>query len=109
GAVCAWSLNADAPKLSEGPHPSEHLPISLSGCRKAPGPENAVEFIDNGRHMKIFMRVDAANNGRWCNLLTNFHTGSPGSTVDRWLTGTGCLDRTVTRQDVRPFLGHTHR
>ena len=40
------------------------------------GPENAVEFIDNGSDMKIFMRVDAANDRARYNLL-NFHTGSP--------------------------------
>ncbi|PVE20460.1 hypothetical protein DC522_32230, partial [Microvirga sp. KLBC 81] len=66
-------------------------------------------FIDNGGDMKIFMRVDAANDGTWCNLLTNFHTDSPRQTLDRRFTETGCLDRTITRQKVRPFLGHMHR
>jgi hypothetical protein len=66
-------------------------------------------FVDNSGDMKIFMRIDAAYDETRYNLLTNFHTGSPGSTVDRWLTGTACLDRTVTRQDVRPFLGHMQR
>jgi hypothetical protein len=68
-----------------------------------------IMFIDNGSDMKIFMRVDAANDETWGNLLTTFHTDSPAQTLDRRFAETGCLDRTVTRQDVRPFLGHMHR
>jgi hypothetical protein len=67
-----------------------------------------IVLIDNGSDMKIFMRVDAANDRARYNLL-NFHTGSPSQTLDRRFTETGCLDRTVTRQKVRPFLGHMHR
>jgi len=67
-----------------------------------------IMFIDNGSDMKIFMRVDAANDRARYNLL-NFHTDSPAQTLDRRFAETGCLDRTVTRQDVRPFLGHMHR
>jgi hypothetical protein len=67
-----------------------------------------IMFIDNGSDMKIFMCVEAANDETWGNLL-NFHTGSPAQTLERRLTETGCLDRTVTRQKVRPFLGHMHR
>ena len=63
GAIGACGLNANAPELSEGPHPGEHLPISLSGCRKAPGPENAVELVDNSGDVKILVRVDPADNG----------------------------------------------
>lgn len=29
--------------------------------------------------------------------------------TEEWLRRTGCLDRTVKRQNVRPFLGHMHR
>jgi hypothetical protein len=36
-----------------------------------------IVLIDNGSDMKIFMRVDAANDRARYNLL-NFHTGSPG-------------------------------
>jgi hypothetical protein len=77
GAIGACGLNADAAELSEGPHPGQHLPISLSRCCEGLACEHMIVLIDNGSDMKIFMRVDAANDRARYNLL-NFHTGSPG-------------------------------
>jgi hypothetical protein len=65
-------------------------------------------FVDDSGDVKIIMRVDAANDRARYNLL-NIHTGSPRQTLDRRFTETGCLDRTVTRQKVRPLLGHLQR
>src|SRR5829696_10113393 len=65
-------------------------------------------FVDNGRDVKVLVRVDAADDAA-CHLLILLHAGSPGSTACGRLHRTECLDRTVTRQNVRPFLGHGHR
>jgi hypothetical protein len=102
-------LNADALKVSKGTHPGKHLPLALSRCRKALGSEHLVPFVDNSGDVKILVRVNTANNDTGHRLLTNFHAGSPGQSLDRRFTETRCLDRTVTRQDVRPFLFHMHR
>jgi hypothetical protein len=76
GAIGARGLNADAPELSQGPHPGEHLPVPLSSCCERLACEHMIVLIDNGSDMKIFVRVDAANDRARCDLL-NFHIGSP--------------------------------
>jgi hypothetical protein len=80
GASC---LDANAPKLPEGPHPGEHLLVAVPGCREALASQNAIMFVDNSRDMKILVRVDATDHATNGHLLPNVHCGFPGSTLLR--------------------------
>jgi hypothetical protein len=47
-----------------------------------------IVLIDNSGDVKILMRVNTAYDETGHTFLTTFHTGSPGSTVDRRFTKT---------------------
>jgi hypothetical protein len=79
-AIGARCLDADTLQRSEGAHPDEHLLVAVPSGGKALTCHHPIKLIDNGSDMKIFIRVDAANNATARRLLTNFQTGSPGST-----------------------------
>src|SRR3954465_14027343 len=59
--VRARRLNTDTLERSEGAHPVEHLLVAVPGCRKGPARQHSIKVIDNGRDMKIFVRIDAAD------------------------------------------------
>ena len=96
-----------AAEVSKGSHPSKHLPVPLAGRRKGSASENAILRIDHCGDMQVLVGIDTADDATLCGLLLNVHVSSPGSSVG--FAKTECLDRTVTRQKVRPFLSHRHR
>ena len=106
--VGAGRLNTDTLERSKGAHPGEHLLVAVSGCREALACQHPIQLIDNGRDMKILVRIDAADDTTGRPLLPSI-LALPARQKVNGSTRAGCLDRTVTRQNVRPFLGHLHR
>ncbi len=51
GSIAARRLDADALDLTEGSHPGEHLPVTLTRRGEALGSQDTVAFIDDGRDM----------------------------------------------------------
>jgi hypothetical protein len=76
--VGAGRLNTDTLERSEAAHPREHLLVAVPGCREALACQHPIQLIDNGRDMKILVRIDAADDTTGRPLFT-FHPGSPGS------------------------------
>ena len=81
--VGARRLDTDTLERSEGAHPDEHLLVAMPGGSKALAGQYPIKLIDNGGGMKIFVRIDAADDTT-ARLLTDFHTGPPGSTRRWW-------------------------
>jgi hypothetical protein len=94
GSIAAGRFDADALNLPEGSHPGEHLPVSLAGCGKASGSQNAILFINDCRDMQILVGVHAAHDVTPCSVF-HAHSKSPGSCFDGFAR-TECADRTVT-------------
>ena len=61
-AVAASGFDPHALKLAQTAHPSEHLAIALSRRGKAAGSEDSVMVVNDGGHVQVLVRVDAADN-----------------------------------------------
>jgi hypothetical protein len=108
-AVGACCLDADPPKLAERAHPGEHLLVAVPGRWEALAAENPVMFVDDGGDMEILVCIDAADDETVGDALLDLHGRTPEGECIGASANTECLDRTVTRQNVRPFSGHMHR
>jgi len=112
-AIAAGGFDADTFELAEGAHPGEHLAVALPGRREAPTGQELVTSVDDGSDVKILVGVDAANDDAGGYGFGFDHDASP---VMPGPAGTSSgfamarrLDKTVTRQNVRPFSGHMRR
>ena len=80
----------------------------MPGRWEALAAENPVMFVDDGGDMEILVCIDAAHDEAVGDALLDLHGRTPEECIGA-SANTECLDRTVTRQNVRPYSGHMHR